>query len=75
MPAKDFAAATRQLFITMANAPSQLEPLLAAIQRSDQRAMADAFYELFTTDITPTSQDHRAPARHRRRQPLPAVHR
>ena len=51
MPPKEFAAATRQFFSEMANAPSQLEPLLAEIQRSDQRAMADAFYELFSTDI------------------------
>jgi pimeloyl-ACP methyl ester carboxylesterase len=51
MPAPEFAATTRQFFSGMANDPSQLEPLLAEIQRSDQRAMADAFYELFTTDI------------------------
>ena len=51
MPAEQFATAIRQFFSTMANDPAQLEPLLAEIQRSDQRAMADAFYELFTTDI------------------------
>jgi pimeloyl-ACP methyl ester carboxylesterase len=51
MSAQDFAAATRQFFGTMARDAAQLEPLLAEIQRSDQRAMADAFYELFTTDI------------------------
>jgi N-formylmaleamate deformylase len=53
MSADEFAAATRQFFGTMANDPVQLQPLLAEILRSDQRAMADAFYELFTTDIRP----------------------
>jgi N-formylmaleamate deformylase len=51
MSADEFAAATRQFFGTMANDPVQLQPLLAEILRSDQRAMADAFYELFSTDI------------------------
>ena len=53
MSADEFAAATRQFFGTMANDPVQLQPLLAEILRSDQRAMADAFYELFATDIRP----------------------
>ena len=51
MSADEFAAATRQFFGTMAKDPIQLQPLLAEILRSDQRAMADAFYELFATDI------------------------
>ena len=51
MSADEFAASTRQFFGTMANDPVKLQPLLADILRSDRRAMADAFYELFSTDI------------------------
>lgn len=51
MSADEFATSTRQFFGTMANDPKQLEPLLTEILKSDQRAMADAFYELFSTDI------------------------
>jgi pimeloyl-ACP methyl ester carboxylesterase len=51
MSADELAKATRELFGTMANDPKQLEPLLTEILRSDQRTMADAFYELFSTDI------------------------
>jgi pimeloyl-ACP methyl ester carboxylesterase len=51
MSAEQFAASTRQFFTTMASDPKQLEPLLTEILRSDQRTMADAFYELFSTDI------------------------
>jgi pimeloyl-ACP methyl ester carboxylesterase len=53
MPPQEFASSMRQFFGTMANDPGKLEPLLAEIQRSDPRAVADAFYELFTTDIRP----------------------
>ncbi|HSR99756.1 MAG TPA: alpha/beta hydrolase [Kofleriaceae bacterium] len=51
MSRDEFAKATREFFGTMANDPKQLEPLLTEILRSDQRTMADAFYELFSTDI------------------------
>ena len=51
MSADEFAQATREFFGTMANDPKQLEPRLTEILRSDQRTMADAFYELFSTDI------------------------
>jgi N-formylmaleamate deformylase len=61
MSADEFAAATRQFFGTMANDPIQLQPLLAEILRSDQHAMADAFYELFATDIRPELPNISAP--------------
>ena len=51
MSADELAKATRELSGTLANDPKQLEPLLTEILRSDQRTMADAFYELFSTDI------------------------
>jgi len=61
MSADEFAAATRQFFGTMANDPIKLQPLLADILRSDQRAMADAFYELFSTDIRADLPNIQAP--------------
>jgi N-formylmaleamate deformylase len=57
----EFAAATRQFFGAMANDPIKLQPLLADILRSDRRAMADAFYELFATDIRPELPNISAP--------------
>jgi pimeloyl-ACP methyl ester carboxylesterase len=53
MPAADFDDAMRAFFAPMANDPADLAPLLRDILHSDQRTMADAFYELFATDVRP----------------------
>lgn len=51
MPADEFAASMRQFFATMAEDPARIEPVIAQVLRSDQRAIADAFYELFAVDL------------------------
>ncbi len=61
MSAQEFTAATRQFFATMTNEPAKLEPLFNEVARSDQRAMADAFYELFSVDIRPELSKITAP--------------
>lgn len=47
----EFARGTREFFATMANDKVKLEPVIVAVARSDKRAFADAFDELFSTDI------------------------
>lgn len=51
MPAPDFAAATRDMFLAMATDANKIEPVIADVVRSDRRAFADAFVELFATDL------------------------
>ncbi|MBC7978522.1 MAG: alpha/beta hydrolase [Myxococcales bacterium] len=53
MSAADFDDAIRTFFAPMANDPADLAPLLRDIVHSDQRSIADAFYELFATDVRP----------------------
>ncbi len=48
-----FEDAVRAFFATMASEPSRIDSLLRDVLRSDQRAMADAFYELVSTDLRP----------------------
>jgi len=61
LPAGDFADAIRAFFAPMINEPSHLEPLMRDIVRSDPRTVADAFYELFTTDLRPDLAKIKAP--------------
>lgn len=61
MSAEEFATSLRQFFATTARDPARLEPLLAEVVRSDRRAVADAFYELFATDIRPELRKITAP--------------
>jgi N-formylmaleamate deformylase len=53
MAAGEFDDAIRQFFAPMANDPAHLDVLMRDVVRSDQRTMADAFYELFATDLRP----------------------
>ena len=48
---EQFAAGARQFFAAMTNDPPKLEPVMQGILKSDQRAVADAFYELFTINL------------------------
>ncbi len=57
----DFARSTSEFFSGMANNRLKLAPVIAAVARSDKRAFADAFMELFTTDIRPQLAAIRAP--------------
>ena len=53
MAAGEFDDAIRQFFAPMATEPGHLDALMRDVVRSDQRTMADAFYELFATDLRP----------------------
>jgi pimeloyl-ACP methyl ester carboxylesterase len=57
----DFVQQTRDFFSTMSLNPVRMAPVIAAVSRSDHRAFADAFYELFTTDIRADLPQTRAP--------------
>ncbi len=61
MSAADFDDAIRTFFAPMVNDPADLAPLLRDIVHSDQRTIADAFYELFATDVRPDLPKIRAP--------------
>jgi pimeloyl-ACP methyl ester carboxylesterase len=49
--AGDFADSVRDFFAPMANDARALAPIIAQVARSDHRAFADAFDELFSTDL------------------------
>lgn len=49
----DFAQTIRELFAPMARDPAVLAPIVDEAVRSDQRAVADATYELCVTDARP----------------------
>jgi len=51
MPAADFAAGTRDMFLAMATDAKKIEPVIVDVVRSDRRTFADAFVELFATDL------------------------
>ncbi len=51
MTRSDFADATRDMFLAMANDARTVTPVIAEVVRSDRRAFADAYVELFHTDL------------------------
>nr|HEX4312311.1 alpha/beta hydrolase [Kofleriaceae bacterium] len=57
----DFADAVRDFFSPMALDAHTLAPYMPAVARSDRRAFADAFDELFTTDLRAEVGKIRAP--------------
>jgi N-formylmaleamate deformylase len=48
----EFADLTRAAFGSMTRDPKRMAPVIAKAAQSDQRAFADAVYELVTTDLT-----------------------
>jgi pimeloyl-ACP methyl ester carboxylesterase len=59
--AADWTNGTRQMFSAMTTNPRRLEPVIAAVLRSDRRAFANALYEVFTADLRPELAKIRAP--------------
>jgi pimeloyl-ACP methyl ester carboxylesterase len=57
----DFADSVRDFFTPMALDARTLSPFIPAVARSDRRAFADAFDELFSTDLRPQIASIRAP--------------
>ncbi len=49
----DFDGQARDMFLAMAADPKKLEPVIAAVLKSDRRTFADSFVELFKTDLRP----------------------
>ncbi len=58
---EQFAAQARVVFTGMTNDPKRLEPIIAAVAKSDRIAMGDAIYELVTTDLRERVKNIRAP--------------
>jgi pimeloyl-ACP methyl ester carboxylesterase len=56
-----FAQQVHDIFGPMAARPERLAPLLDDVARSDRRALGDAIYEQFTTDLRPLLAGIRAP--------------
>jgi pimeloyl-ACP methyl ester carboxylesterase len=57
----EFAQETRDFYGGMANNAQRLAPVIAEAGRSDRRAFADAFVELFSTDLRADMRHVRAP--------------
>lgn len=53
MTAAAFATAIRERYSAMFSSPKKWEAIIAAVVKSDQRAFADAYFELFSTDLKP----------------------
>ena len=57
----EFAGGMRAAFTAMTSVPKKMEPVLAAVSRSDRRAIGDAIFEMVTTDLTDRVKDITAP--------------
>ncbi len=57
----EFAAGMRAAFSAMTSVPKKMEPVIAAVTRSDRRAIGDAVFEMVTTDLTDRVKDITAP--------------
>lgn len=58
----EFAALTRTVYWSMSKKkPERMAAMVAAVGKSDQRAFADAIYELVTTDLTGDVDEIKAP--------------
>ena len=53
MTAAAFESPIRERYSAMFSRPKQWEAIIAAVVKSDQRAFADAYFELFSTDLKP----------------------
>jgi len=57
----EFAGGMRAAFTAMTSVPRKMEPVIAAVTRSDRRAVGDAIFEMVTTDLTDRVKDITAP--------------
>jgi N-formylmaleamate deformylase len=57
----EFAGGMRAAFTSMTSVPKKMEPVIAAVTRSDRRAIGDAIFEMVTTDLTDRVKDITAP--------------
>jgi pimeloyl-ACP methyl ester carboxylesterase len=53
MAKPEFDGQARDMFLAMAVDPKKVEPVIAAVLKSDRRTFADSFVELFKTDLRP----------------------
>jgi pimeloyl-ACP methyl ester carboxylesterase len=59
---EEFANLTRIAFASMSRVkPKRMQPMIAKVAQSDQRAFADAIYELVSTDLTEQVSEIKAP--------------
>lgn len=58
---EEFANLTRASYASMTRNPQRMASVIAAVARSDQRAFANAVYELITTDLTAEVTSIKAP--------------
>jgi N-formylmaleamate deformylase len=58
---EEFAGGMRAAFTAMTSAPKKMEPVIAAVTRSDRRAIGNAIFEMVTTDLTDRVKDITAP--------------
>jgi pimeloyl-ACP methyl ester carboxylesterase len=58
---QQFVQQVRGIFSSMTAKPERLAPLLDDVARSDRRAIGDAIYEQFTTDLRPMLSGIRSP--------------
>ncbi|MEO8705159.1 MAG: alpha/beta hydrolase [Kofleriaceae bacterium] len=58
---EEFANLTRISYASMTKYPKKMESVIAKVAQSDQRAFADAIYELVTTDLTDHVNEITAP--------------
>lgn len=58
---EQFGRQVQQLFSSMSAQPARLRTTIAAVARSDRRAMGDAVYEMVTHDLRPELRRIRAP--------------
>jgi N-formylmaleamate deformylase len=57
----EFAGGMRAAFTSMTSVPKKMEPVIAAVTRSDRRAIGNAIFEMVTTDLTDRVKDITAP--------------
>jgi pimeloyl-ACP methyl ester carboxylesterase len=57
----EFAGGMRAAFSSMTSVPRKMEPVIAAVTRSNRRAIGDAIFEMVTTDLTDHVKDITAP--------------
>ncbi|MBS1119757.1 MAG: putative alpha/beta hydrolase fold protein [Deltaproteobacteria bacterium] len=58
---EEFVAQTRAAFTAMTSVPRRMESVIAAVTRSDRRAIGDAIYEMVTTDLSKEVHEIEAP--------------
>ena len=58
---EEFSGGMRAAFTQMTSVPKKMEAVIAAVTRSDRRAIGDAIFEMVTTDLTEHVKEITAP--------------